>query len=100
MILYNVTINLEPSLEQDWLRWMKQEYVPEVMATGLPAENKILRLLTEVGNGGVTYTAQYFFNAMEDFITYEKLHSPTLNAKLHARYGEKLLAFRTLLEEV
>lgn len=100
MILYNVTINIETAAEQDWLRWMKDEHMPEVMATGLPVSNKLMRLLTEVENGGATYTAQYFFTAMEDYLTYQKFYAPALQRKLNDRYANQFVSFRTLLEEV
>lgn len=100
MILYNVTINIETAAEQDWLHWMKDEHMPEVMATGLPVSNKLMRLLTEVENGGATYTAQYFFTAMEDYLTYQKFYAPALQRKLNDRYANQFVSFRTLLEEV
>ncbi len=34
MILYNVTVALDPAIETEWLAWMQQEHIPEVMATG------------------------------------------------------------------
>jgi len=100
MILYSVTINIDKAVETEWLQWMRTEHVPEVMATGLPAENKILRLLTEVDNGGTTYNFQYFFRSMDDYHTYQQHHSPALQQKTQERYANKFVAFRTLLEVV
>ena len=59
MILYNITMSIDPSVARELLRWMKDEHMPAVMATGLPAQKNVLKLLTEVDNGGVTYTFQY-----------------------------------------
>jgi len=100
MILYSVTVNIDPAVEQDWLEWMKQVHMPEVMATGLPESSKLLRLLTEIDNGGVTYSCQYYFPAMESYFAYQQLHSSELQQKHHDRYVNKYVAFRTLLEEV
>lgn len=99
MILYNVTTNIDKAAEQDWLRWMKAEHIPDVLATGLPVEGKLLRLLTEVENGGATYTAQYFFNAMEDYLTYQKFYAPAMQRKVNERYANQYVSFRTLLED-
>lgn len=100
MILYNITMSVDPTIEREFLRWMKDEHMPAVMATGLPLENNVLKLLTEVDNGGVTYTFQYWFRAMEDFVTYQSLHQPTLQQQVADRYANKYVSFRTLLEEV
>ncbi len=99
MILYNVTTNIDKAVEQDWLRWMKDEHIPSVLATGLPVEGKILRLLTEVENGGATYTAQYFFNAMEDYLTYQKFYAPAMQRQVSERFANQYVSFRTLLED-
>ena len=41
MILYNVTISIDTSVEEDWLQWMKEIHIPDVMNTGLFIDNKI-----------------------------------------------------------
>jgi hypothetical protein len=100
MILYSVTINIDRKVEQEWLHWMRTVHIPEVMATGFPAEYKFLRLLTEIENEGTTYSCQYYFNTMEDYFSYDQLHSSALQNKHHIKYQNQYVAFRTLLEEV
>ncbi|GAA4465910.1 DUF4286 family protein [Nibrella saemangeumensis] len=99
MILYNVTINIDKAVEEEWLRWMKEEHVPEVMATGIPVASKVLRLLTEVENGGSTYTFQYTFNTLKEYVIYHERYSPALQQKVLDRYPNKFVSFRSLLEE-
>jgi hypothetical protein len=79
---------------------MKTEHVPAVLKTGLFVENRILRLLDEIENGGVTYSFQYYLNNMADFETYQQQHAPRLQAEHTRRYQDKFVAFRTLLEVV
>ena len=99
MILYSVTVNIENDTHQEWLQWMKQVHIPDVMNTGLFKENKVLRLLTEVeGNTGTTYSVQYLCENMDKYYEYEKKHAPSLQAVHHKRYVGKYVAFRTLLE--
>ena len=45
MIIYNLTINIDESVHNDWLEWMKSNHIPDVMRTGMFKENKLLRLL-------------------------------------------------------
>lgn len=100
MILYNITISILLEAEEEWLRWMKEVHIPEVMATGLPVENRMLRLLMEMDNGGATYTCQYYFKSMADYDIYQAVYQPRLMQKHHERYKERYVSFRTLLEEV
>ncbi len=100
MILYSVTVNIDNGVHDEWLHWMKTEHIPDVLKTGLFVDNNILKLLTEVGNGGVTYSLQYYLRNMEDYETYQAQHAPRLQAEHAQRYREKFVAFRTLLEVV
>ncbi|MBD2752800.1 DUF4286 family protein [Spirosoma validum] len=100
MILYNTTYSVATEIDTDWLRWMKLFFLPAAMATELPVEHKILRLLTELDNGGVTYSVQLNFSAMEDYLAYQELHADTLRKRIQHRFGNQFVSFDTLLEDV
>jgi hypothetical protein len=100
MYLYNVTVNLEDSIHDEWMDWMTQKHLAEVMATGCFVAHRILKVLTEVENNGTTYSVQYYFNSMTDFERYQDKYAPALRQEGLKMFGEKMLAFRTLLEIV
>jgi hypothetical protein len=100
MIIYNVTINVDDSVHDEWLHWMKTEHIPDVMNTGLFTEKRMLKVLDDHGSGGTTYSVQYSCNSMDDYEQYKTHHAPGLQAKTAAKYKDKFVAFRTLLEIV
>lgn len=97
MILYNVTVNIDTDVEQEWLVWMKEIHIPEVMATGLFLESRMFRVLAD-DEGGITYAVQYSCADMAHYERYRDEHAPRLQAKTQEKYGGKFAAFRTLLE--
>ncbi len=99
MILYNVTISVDGRIEKEWLKWMREIHIPDVMATKLFVDHKIFKLMNEV-DGGTTYAIQYFALDAQDINTYMREHAPRLQQEHAGRYGDKALAFRTLLEQV
>ncbi|GGB94303.1 DUF4286 family protein [Dyadobacter sediminis] len=99
MILYNITVNISYQAEKDWLHYMKTIHIPEIIATGIPLECKLLRLLTEIENEGSTYTSQLLFRTMEDFLAYQTHHQADLQERHHALFNGQYVSFRTLLEE-
>jgi hypothetical protein len=99
MIMYNVTVNVDAESAEDWLDWMRSVHIPEVLATGLFAEAKIARILAEE-EGGKAFSVQYYAPSMEDFETYEKTHATRLRAKHQEKFGNKTVAFRTLLHVI
>lgn len=101
MIIYNVTVNIENDVHQDWFVWMKTVHIPQVMATGLFLEHKICKVLsTQEDETGHTYAIQYTCANMDDLDEYREKHSPALQKEHLARYEGKFVSFRTLLEVV
>lgn len=100
MVLYNVTVNIEPSVEVEWLQWMKSVHIPNVLATGLFTENKIFKLLHEEDDGSITYSVQYFALSVGNVNEYLQKHAPALIKAHMDRYQNKHVAFRTLMEQV
>tara|TARA_B100000497_G_C7564243_1_gene340252 strand:- start:174 stop:470 length:297 start_codon:yes stop_codon:yes gene_type:complete len=95
MILYNVTVSLDASIHTDWLEWMRNVHIPEVMATGYFVEHKICKLLVD---DEITYAIQYNCETLEKLNEYQEKYSPALQQKHTERYKGKFGAFRTLLE--
>ncbi len=97
MILYNVTVNIDYEVQDEWLRWMREVHIPEVMATGLFTEHKFCRILAEE-QGGASYSIQYFCKDRDTYDLYQSVFAPALQKKHSDRYEGKFVAFRTLLE--
>ena len=47
MIIYNVTIKPDWSIHDEWVKWMKEEHMPELMKTGLFTDSRLCRLLEQ-----------------------------------------------------
>ncbi len=100
MILYNVTINIEKEAEQEWISWMKKVHIPDVMATGIFHESKFYRILHETDDNTVNYSVQYFTDSVEKIDLYQTLHAHKLQSEVNAKFQDKFVAFRSLLESV
>lgn len=98
MILYNTTYSVADEVAVDWLRWMQRFYLPAAQATELVTGYKILRLLTELDNGGITYSIQLDFATLEAYQTYQEQHADTLRQRIQHRFGNQFVSFDTLLE--
>lgn len=97
MIIYNVTVNIEIDVHEEWLQWMKEKHIPDVMSTGFFIENKICKVLVEEEQG-VTYSVQYTAKSMNDLQEYQRVHAPRLQKEHSDKFPNKFVAFRTLLE--
>lgn len=99
MIIYNVTVNIEHDVHDEWLKWMKTEHIPDVMKTGFFIENKICKVLVDEEQG-TTYSIQYTAPDMQALEQYQRDHALRLQKEHSDRFANKFVAFRTLLEVV
>ena len=100
MIIYSVTIKIDLSAHNEWLKWMKEEHIPEVIEKGKFVGSKFHKVLNEDESDGVTYNVQFSVNSIGDYFEYRDNHAPELQQKSLAKFSEKYVAFRTLLREV
>lgn len=98
-IIYNVTIQIEKDVAEEWLSWMKEVHIPEVMNTGMFESYQISRIIKEHPEG-VSFAVQYICQDMKTLHQYQINYAPKLQAKHTNRYKEKFVAFRTLMEIV
>lgn len=98
MIIYNVTIKVDWSVSANWLLWMKEEHLPEVMASGCFEKHQLVRLLQVDETDGPTYAAQYYAVSIEKYDDYINTFAPGLRQKSIEKWGEKFIAFRSLME--
>jgi hypothetical protein len=100
MIVYNITIKINTAIETEWLQWQKQEHIPDVMATGQFTEYKFYRLLEQNEPDGITYIVQYFAPSIDHYNTYIAEFAPAIRQKALERWGDKFIAFRTIMQVV
>lgn len=100
MIIYNVTIKTDWSIYKEWLLWMQNEHIPDVMASGCFFEYNMMRLLETDDTEGPTFAIQYHADSLEDYNRYVEKFSISLRDKSSQKWGEKSMAFRSLLETV
>ena len=99
MIIYNVTVCIEEEVEPDWLYWMKNIHIPDVMNTRLFFDCKISKVLEEEV-GGHTYAIAYSCKSMHDYETYQAKFAAKLQVEHNQKFAGQFTAFRTLLELV
>ncbi len=99
MYIYNVTINIEKEVEKDWLRWMQEKHIPEMLATGKFSEAKLCQVLLEEAQG-VTYSIQYTTDSKDTLEKYYHENADQLRKEGVSLFKGKFVAFRTELKVI
>lgn len=99
MHIYNVTINVEETIHENWLQWMKTKHIPDMLATGKFTKALMTRVLVEEEMGGITYSVQYTTKDRATLLAYYKEDAERLRGDAKQFEG-KFVAFRTELEVI
>ncbi|MBX3165338.1 MAG: DUF4286 family protein [Bacteroidetes bacterium] len=99
MFIYNVTVNISDEVHHEWLKYMKEKHIPDVIKTGCFIDSQILKLLY-VEDEGHTYSIQYKFLEMADMEKYQQQFANALQTEHKNKFGNAYTAFRTLLQMV
>jgi hypothetical protein len=100
MVVYNITIKVNPQIETEWVEWQKKEHIPAVMATGLFYDHKFFKLLEQDETEGITYVIQYFTSSIDKYKRYIEQFAVTLLAKAFTKWSDRFISFQTVMQIV
>jgi len=100
MYIYNVTVNIDSSVHDQWLKWMKEIHIPEVLATGKFSKAKMSHVLVKEETGGMTYSVQYTTKNIETLHLYYKEDAHQLREATMNLFKDKFVVFRTELKVI
>ena len=100
MFIYNVTIKAHSSIQDEWLKWLKEEHIPEVLATGCFTNATILRLLEIDDSEGATHAIQYHAESKGQYNLYIEKFAGDMRQKSFDKWGDKFIAFRSVMQVV
>ena len=98
MIVYNVTTKVDHSIAVAWLQWMKEEHIPEVIATGCFSHSRILRLLEVDETDGLTFAIQYEAESKALYNRYIDKYAGELRKKAIEKWEGFITAFRSVMQ--
>ena len=100
MIIYNVTVQVEKEIAAQWLHWLKHEHIPDLMNTGCFTNYQIVKLLDVDESEAITYAIQYYASSRELLDKYLDDHAAAVRKKGVEKWGERFVAFRTIMEVI
>jgi uncharacterized protein DUF4286 len=100
MYIYNVTINIDESVCDKWLNWMKDVHIPEMLKTGKFSKALMSQVLINEEMGGVTYSVQFTCDSKETLEKYYLEDAQKLRGEGHKLFKNKFGAFRTEMKVI
>src|SRR5690349_18211827 len=100
MFIYNMTIKIDWAIHDDWLQWMVNEQIPEMLASSYFYKHQMVRLLEVDEEEGPTYAIQLHAHNKQDYMKFISHLSPLLAEKARKKWADRFIFFGTLMEVV
>lgn len=99
-IIYNVTTQVSHCIADQWLKWLREEHIPDIVATGCFTHASVLRLIEVDETQGPTYAIQYHADSKALYNRYIENFAEEMRKKAIDRWGDQFIAFRSVLQVV
>ena len=99
-ILYNITMQVEKQLLEDWLSWIQLEHIPSIMGTGCFIKHQVLRLMNNNQQDEQTFAIQYFASTIYKFNQFEENFLEHELKKISDKWNTSVMYFTTVMEIV
>ena len=96
-IIYNVTTAVSHQVHEEWLQWMQEIHIPEVLGTGCFFKHQLVKILETDESEGYTYAVQYYAASQAAYEEYISTYANNFRKAISQKWGEQVLSFRTLM---
>ena len=91
---------MDQKVEQEWVRWMIEEHIPDVLNTGKFLSHSLQKVIGSENETGVTYAVQYIAPDSHTFDKYQQEDAERLQKLHQQKYDGQYAAFRTIMHIV
>ncbi|MCM2301141.1 MAG: DUF4286 family protein [Flavobacteriaceae bacterium] len=99
MFIYNITFNIEETIQQEWLAWMNQFFEENVSFGNFNSAN-IHQVMIQEEMGGVTFAVQFNMPTKEILEQFQLKELTLLQTQLQQKFNGKYVFFHTELKVV
>ena len=100
MYSYNLTINVQPAVHEQWYDWVRTDFVPEMLATDAFVGYQLNRVISLGESNGRTYSLQFFCRDMKGVHQFQIKHGTRLQRLHSQRFGDQIVEFQSLMQIV
>jgi hypothetical protein len=99
MHVYNISFQIAPTLQAQWLEWMKHKFIPFIESTTCFENYKFYELSVDADQAP-TYTLQLFALNHEMLVKFQETLSPSIMDELSNTWGDQCFHFITTMKIV
>ena len=100
MIVFNTTYCIDKKINAELIRYLKESYIPSVLASNVFNNARLCRVLGADEEEGESYSLQFDVDSAEALEGWYAANGSTLHNALLEHFGQQVAAFATLLHPI
>ena len=97
-IIYNETVSVDSDIENQWLEWVRQTYLPECLKTGCFTGARFTKVRSHRQPGSTSYSIQFWCEEDRLLEQFKNIHEKKFRKMAREKFGAKQIPFTTELE--
>ncbi|MDR1120300.1 MAG: DUF4286 family protein [Dysgonamonadaceae bacterium] len=98
MIIYNITFHIEEQIVNEYLNFLKKEYIPAATKSRALEHPRLCKILAQTNDACLSYSLQFQVENADVLDNWHQHTGNELQAEIIQRFADKVLGFTTLLE--
>lgn len=99
MLIYNTTYQVDDDINENFLIWIRECYIPEIEKNGILKNPRICRVLSH-REDGTSYTVQWEVESSSLLHRWHMEQGMKLNDEMMKIFKDKVVGFPTLMEVI
>lgn len=99
MLIYNTTYQVDDDINENFLIWIRECYMPEIEKNGILKNPRICRVLSH-REDGTSYTVQWEVESSSLLHRWHMEQGMKLNDEMMKIFKDKVVGFPTLMEVI
>ncbi len=98
MLVYNTTYHADKTRKEEFVNWLRNEYIPQALQRDELSETKLCRVLAEDENDGMSISLQFHVHDLDTLSRWYEACGESLLNEMRRKFGNQVAGFSTLLE--
>ncbi len=100
MLIYNTTYHCEKDCYEEFVTWLRTQYIPIALQHKGVSEPRIARIFGQAENEGVSLSVQFLTPDLQTLQSWYEKCGADLVATLEKKFTQRVAGFSTIMEQI
>ena len=100
MLIYNTTFHCEKSCYDEFVAWMRTQYIPLAMQHKGVAEPRMARIMAQDENDGISISVQFTTTSLDTLSAWYEVCGAKLVEQLESKFQQRVVGFSTIMQQI